>query len=178
MLKAKFIYLVLQSMPSNKDIVANFYSAFQRLDYRAMNACYVDDIVFSDPVFGLLRGDEVRYMWEMLCRNANEFSLQFSNIKELDEEYTTCEWVASYTFSKTGKRVVNRIKTYMRFRDGKIIEHSDAFRLSKWAAQALGWKGKLLGWSNFFKRKIQRNAQQSLIKFIEKKEAEKVNHHD
>ena len=134
-----------------------------------MNSCYSDDIVFNDPVFGLLRGDEARMMWEMLCKNAKDFSLTFSNIRLLDEEYANCDWVASYTFSKTGRKVVNRIRAYMKLKDGKIIEHSDAFRLSKWAAQALGFKGALLGWTGFMKRKIRQNARKSLIRFIEEK---------
>ena len=111
-------------------------------------------------------------MWEMLCRNAKEFSLTFSNIQLLDEEYATCNWVATYTFSRTGRKVINSIKAFMKLKDGKIIEHSDAFKLSKWAAQALGWKGVLLGWTGFMKRKIQKNARKNLIAFIEKKNGE------
>ena len=57
----------------------------------------------------------------------------------------------------------------LKLKDGKIIEHSDAFKLSKWAAQALGFKGELLGWTGFMKRKIQKNARMNLIKFIEAK---------
>ncbi len=156
-------------MQTNADIITKFYTAFQKLDHQTMSSCYSDDIVFSDPAFGLLRGEEAKSMWEMLCRNAKDFSLSFSNIQLLDEEYATCNWVATYTFSKTGRKVVNNIKAFMKLKDGKIIEHSDAFKLSKWAAQALGWKGVLLGWSGFMKRKIQKNARKNLIAFIEKK---------
>lgn len=156
-------------MQTNAEIITRFYSAFQQLDHQAMNSCYSDDIVFSDPAFVLLRGDEVRSMWEMLCKNAKAFSLTFSNIQLLDEEYATCNWVATYTFSKTGRKVVNHIKAFMKLKDGKIIEHSDAFKLSKWAAQALGWKGALLGWTGFMKRKIQQNARRSLALYMEKK---------
>ena len=157
-------------MQTNADIISKFYTSCQKLVYTTMISCYSDDVVFSDPAFGLLRGDEVKYMWEMLCTNAKDFSLTFSNIQLLDEEYATCNWVASYTFSKTGKKVVNRIKTFMKLKDGKIIEHSDAFRLSTWAAQALGLKGQLFGWMGWMKRKIQQNARKSLIQFIEKKQ--------
>jgi len=108
-------------------------------------------------------------MWEMLCRQAKDLKIEYSNIESLDEEYATCNWTAHYTFSKTGKKVVNRIKAHMRIKDGKIVEHSDAFRISDWASQALGWKGKLFGWLNFFKKRIQRNARESLIGFIESK---------
>jgi ketosteroid isomerase-like protein len=158
-------------MPSNEDIINRFYSAFQKLDYHTMNECYAEDVVFSDPVFMVLKGDEVRAMWEMLCKNAKDFSLTYSNIELLDEEYATCNWVATYTFSKTGRRVVNRIKAFMKFYDGKIIEHSDAFRLSTWIGQAIGWKGKLFGWTGFMKRAVQKNARKNLVKFMEKKES-------
>jgi ketosteroid isomerase-like protein len=153
-------------MSDNKQVIERFYSAFQKLDYKTMQDCCSDDIVFSDPVFLLLKGDEAKAMWEMLCRNARDFSLTYSNIVLLDEEYATCEWIATYTFSKTGNKVVNRIKAFMRLQDGKIIEHSDAFRLSTWIGQALGWKGVWFGWTGFMKRAVQRNARKSLEKFM------------
>lgn len=156
-------------MQSNEDIIKRFYSAFQKLDYQTMNDCYSQDIIFSDPVFLVLKGDEVKAMWEMLCKNAKDFSLTFSDIELLDEEYATCRWTACYTFSKTGKKVVNKIKAYMKFYDGKIIEHSDAFRLSTWIGQALGWKGVLFGWSGFMKRAVQKNARRNLNGFMQKK---------
>ena len=153
-------------MNDNKQVIEKFYTAFQNLDYQTMNSCYSDDIVFSDPVFMLLKEDDVKAMWEMLCKNAKEFSLTFSDIELLDDEYATCKWVATYTFSKTGNRVVNNIKAFMKFKDGKIIEHSDAFRLSTWIGQALGWKGVLFGWTGFMKRAVQKNARKNLEKFM------------
>ncbi|MBL7731985.1 MAG: nuclear transport factor 2 family protein [Chitinophagaceae bacterium] len=152
-------------------VITKFYTAFNRLDHATMNSCYSEDIQFSDPAFGFLQGDEVRYMWEMLCTNAKDFSLTFNDIELLDEEYATCKWTAKYTFSKTNRKVVNHIKAFMRLKDGKIIEHSDAFKISKWAAQALGWKGELFGWMGWMQRNIQKNARKSLVAFIEKKNA-------
>lgn len=157
-------------MQTNEAVITRFYTAFSRLDAATMNSCYADDIVFSDPAFGLLRGDEVRAMWEMLCANAKDFSLTFSEIQLLDEEYATCRWTATYTFSRTGRKVVNRIKAFMRLKDGRIIEHSDGFRLSQWAAQALGWKGALFGWMGWMQRKIQRNARKSLEGYMERRQ--------
>lgn len=154
-------------MNNNQAIIEKFYRSFQRLDAAAMNACYSEHIIFSDPVFGILKGDEVKAMWEMLCANAKDLSLSFSNIELLDEEYATCKWKAVYTFSKTGRKVTNDIKAYMRLKDGTIIEHSDAFRLSTWLAQAFGWKGSLFGWTGFMKRAVQKSARKSLIKFME-----------
>jgi ketosteroid isomerase-like protein len=161
-------------MQPNEALIAKFYTAFQQRDYHTMNSCYSDDIVFYDPAFELLRGDEVKYMWEMLCKNAKDFSLTFDNISARDHEYYTCNWVATYTFSKTGRKVVNHIKAHMRIADGKIIEHSDAFSLHKWSSQALGFMGKLFGWNSFFQRKIKNQARKNLLKFVEGKRVQEV----
>ncbi len=156
-------------MQTNTEVVTAFYTAFQKKDYANMNAQYAPAIIFSDPVFMVLQGDDVRDMWEMLCRNARDFELSFSDITELDHEYVTCRWTASYTFSKTGRRVVNNVKAFMKLEDGGIIEHSDAFRLSTWIGQALGWKGVLFGWTGVMKRAVQKNARKNLALFQEKK---------
>lgn len=156
---------------TNQQTIEKFYRAFQQLDYKTMQECYSDDIVFSDPVFLVLRGDEVKAMWEMLCRNARDFSLEFSDIEHIDEEYSTCRWTADYTFSKTGNRVHNKIKAFMKLKDGKIVEHSDGFRLSTWASQAFGLKGVLFGWTGFMKRAIQKNARKNLMYFMQSKNA-------
>jgi ketosteroid isomerase-like protein len=156
-------------MNTNSQLIEKFYTAFQQLDAAAMNSCYSDDIVFFDPVFGLLRGEEAKSMWEMLCKNAKQFSLTYGNIVVLDEEYSTCDWMAKYIFSATGKQVINKIKANMRFADGKIIEHSDAFSVHKWSRQAFGLTGTILGWNSFFQNKIKNKAKKSLVSFMEQK---------
>ena len=155
-------------MSGNEQIIQRFYTAFQRLDYTTMQDCYSETPIFSDPVFGILQGPEVRAMWEMLCKNAKDFSLIFSDIQWLDDEYATCNWSATYTFSKTGRKVVNNIKAHLRIQDGKITEHTDKFDIWKWSRQALGFPGALLGWSHFMKNKIHQNAVKNLEKFMAK----------
>jgi ketosteroid isomerase-like protein len=159
------------STDTSIQLITTFYKAFQQKDFVAMNQCYAEDIVFYDPAFELLRGDEVRSMWEMLCKRATDFSLGFSNIQALGDNYYTCNWVATYTFTKTGRRVVNHIKANMKIEEGKIIEHSDAFSLHKWSSQALGFAGWLLGWNSFFQRKIKNEARKNLLKFMANKAA-------
>lgn len=154
-------------MDANTMLISNFYRAFQHLDAAGMNACYSQQVVFSDPVFGFLDADEVKAMWQMLCKNAKDFKLEYGNIQAIDEEYYTCEWTATYTFSKTGRPVVNKVKAFMRLQDEKIIEHSDGFSLHKWAAQALGFSGWLIGWNRWFQQKIKNNARRQLLHYMD-----------
>lgn len=153
-------------MHPNEQLIQRFYTAFQQLDHKTMQDCYNDDPIFNDNVFGLLEGEQVFAMWEMLCKNARDFSLEFSNIKMLDEEYATCNWTARYKFSKTGRKVVNKIRAHMRIQEGRISEHTDEFDMWKWSRQALGLPGLLLGWSGFMKNRVRLNARKNLERFM------------
>ena len=154
-------------MNNNEELIQTFYDAFARLDYATMQNCYAADPIFNDPVFGVLQGSEAGCMWEMLCKNAIDFSLQAGKI-EVDGEYGTCDWTATYTFSKSGRRVVNKVKAHMRIENGKITEHTDEFDIYKWSRQALGLPGVLLGWSGYLKNKIRYDAKKKLQLFMDK----------
>jgi len=153
-------------MNNDERLIERFFTAFQKLDANEMNACYSNDIAFYDPMFELLRGDDAKAMWEMLCKNAKNFSLQFDSIKNLDDGYYTCNWTATYTFSKTGRKVVNMCKAHMKIENGFITEHSDGWSLHKWSTQAIGITGQFLGWAGFFRRKLKNNARRNLLNYI------------
>ncbi len=59
-------------------VIELFYEAFQQLDVEKMVTCYHDDITFSDPAFGILRGDEACNMWRMLCRSQKNKNFDLS----------------------------------------------------------------------------------------------------
>jgi ketosteroid isomerase-like protein len=157
-------------MNGNEALIQRFYTAFQQRDYATMQQCYSADAIFNDPVFGILQGPDVAAMWEMLCKNAKDFSLRFSDIQLLDEEYAVCRWTAVYTFSKTGRRVTNHIKAHLRIQEGFITEHTDQFDFWKWSRQALGISGLLLGWTGYLQNKVKANAHKNLRKFTAQEE--------
>ena len=66
---------------------------------------------------------------------------------EADATSGRAHWDATYTYSATGRRVVNKIDATFAFRDGRITRHHDRFDLHRWARQALGLDGSLLGWA-------------------------------
>ncbi|MBN8836916.1 MAG: nuclear transport factor 2 family protein [Sphingobacteriia bacterium] len=151
---------------NNKELIEKFYTAFQKLDYTAMQSCYAANVVFNDPVFGILQNGEPQAMWEMLCKRATDFSLTFSNIELLDEEYATCNWTATYLFGPRKRKVINNIKAHFRIQNGLITEHTDQFNLYNWSKQALGLSGVLFGWASFFQTRIKRKALGGLWKFM------------
>jgi len=152
-------------MNQNEQLIKKFYDCFGKRDWKGMLDCYHEEIFFFDPVFQNLEGAEVRAMWEMLLRNATDLQVTAADIVAADD-YGSCRWGATYTFSATGRRVVNKCKGSFTFSGGKIIEHQDEFSFWNWSRQALGLPGMLLGWSSFIQKKVRRQARQSLDRFI------------
>ncbi|GGI57306.1 nuclear transport factor 2 family protein [Winogradskyella haliclonae] len=147
-------------------LVTSFYTAFANLDAEAMANCYHKDIVFEDPAFGVLHGEHAKNMWRMLCasQKGKDFIVTFSNI-EINENIASAKWEAKYNFSKTRKRVHNKISAQFQFKDGLIIKHVDTFNLHRWASQAFGFKGKLIGGTSFFKKKLQKQTHTLLSQY-------------
>ncbi|MDX1941299.1 MAG: nuclear transport factor 2 family protein [Saprospiraceae bacterium] len=154
-------------MNHNEQLIHNFYQAFQNKDYETMQSCYADDATFSDPVFQNLSSTQVRAMWEMLIKKGKDLQLEYHNV-QANETNGSAEWIATYTFSATGKKVINHIKANFIFENGKIIKHSDRFDLYKWIRQAFGLPGLLLGWTSLLKKKVQETAMKSLTNFMNK----------
>lgn len=154
-------------MHPNEQLIRNFYTAFQRKDFLTMQQCYNADATFSDPVFENLKCTEVKAMWEMFCVKSTDLAIEFSDVYA-DEKLGSANWKATYTFSLTGKKVVNHISSKFIFKNGKIISHTDTFNFYNWAKQALGMKGILMGWTPFLKNKVQSNAMKSLKRFMQK----------
>jgi ketosteroid isomerase-like protein len=148
------------------EVIARFYAAFGKRDAEAMAACYADDVVFSDPVFPHLQGEEARDMWRMLCARGKDLVVEASAITD-----TSAHWDATYTFAQTGRKVVNRIDARFVVHDGRIARHSDSFDFYKWTRMALGFPGLVLGWTPLLQGKVRGQAALGLRKFREKKPA-------
>ncbi|QXG33912.1 nuclear transport factor 2 family protein [Pseudomonas viridiflava] len=155
---------------ANSALITRFYEAFAQLDAEAMSACYTEDVLFSDPVFGELRGSQAGDMWRMLTSRAKDFSVVFDQVRA-DDRSGSAHWVATYLFSQTGRTVVNDIQARFVFRDGLICEHHDHFDLWRWSRQALGAKGLLLGWTPMVQNAIRGQAQKGLETFTESRRA-------
>lgn len=155
---------------ANSALITRFYEAFAQLDAEAMSACYTDDVLFSDPAFGELRGAQVGDMWRMLTSRAKDFSVVFDQVRA-DDQTGSAHWVATYLFSQTGRTVVNDIQARVVFRDGKICEHRDDFDVWRWSRQALGLKGLLLGWTPLVRNAVRAQALKGLKTFSENRRA-------
>jgi ketosteroid isomerase-like protein len=146
----------------SRETIERFYSAFDAGDGDAMAACYAPDARFSDPAFGELRGDQVGAMWRMLTGRAQDLRVE---LREHDD--TSARWVARYTFGRTGRKVTNDVRATFVFRDGLIAEHDDRFSFHRWARQALGPAGLLLGWTPVLRSKVRAQARADLERFMD-----------
>ena len=148
---------------TNNLLIEKFYSSFAAGDAGGMVSCYTDDIVFKDPAFGELKGGDAKNMWRMLLKTPG-IKITTHNITA-DDTTGSADWVAEYTFSLTGKVVINKVHADFIFSNGKIVKHTDYFSFWRWAGQAFGLKGLLLGWTPLMRNKVREQALARLRKF-------------
>lgn len=147
------------------DLATTFYDAFSRCDGDTMASLYAPTATFEDPAFGQLTGVEAGAMWRMLTGQAKDLKVTYT-ILSSDDETVRVNWIATYTFSQTGRKVVNDIQATIRCLDGQIVDHRDVFDFHTWSRQALGTPGLLLGWTGFLKNKVRAQARKGLDRFM------------
>jgi ketosteroid isomerase-like protein len=152
---------------TNRELIHEFYTAFARHDPQAMAACYHHEAEFSDPAFGTLNAVEVRAMWKMLIeRSGGKLEITFRDV-EANDSSGSAIWEARYIFRQTGRPVLNIIRARFEFMEGKIRRHFDKFDLWRWSRQALGLPGLMIGYTDFFRSRLQKQTRKLLATYME-----------
>jgi len=147
------------------------YAAFERRDGEAMQALYAPQATFDDPVFSLHGAHEIGGMWRMLCRSArkrsrDEWSLKASDL-HVEGDRGRAHWEVTYLYGTADRLVLNVVDSEFEFTpDGHILRHVDHFDFRAWAAQALGWPGRLFGGLTPMQRFVRRQAADKLARFL------------
>ncbi|HEX9823695.1 MAG TPA: nuclear transport factor 2 family protein [Actinomycetota bacterium] len=136
-------------MPAPAETLRLLYEGFAARDGEAMAACYAPDATFEDPVFRLT-GSDVGDMWRMLTERGKDLRVAYTVVDDAN-----VEWTADYTFE--GSPVHNEIRSEFELDDdGRIAKQVDTFSFPRWAAQALGLKGKLFGRFRFLQTAVRK----------------------
>ena len=81
----------------------------------------------------------------------------------------SAHWEPTYLFSATGRVVHNITDAEFEFDDaGLITRHTDRFDFWRWARQALGAPGLLLGWTPLLRARVRTQAAANLKRFMAK----------
>ena len=131
-------------MADNAKLIRELYDALDRHDGETMAKLYAPDGRFHDPAFGELTGAEAGDMWRMLTGRSEDLRVELAE-HEADGDTGTAHWIATYTFTHRAGPSSTTSTPRFRFRDGLIVEHDDSFSFWRWARQALGPAGLVLG---------------------------------
>jgi ketosteroid isomerase-like protein len=145
------------------ELIQRFYGAFDKHDGDTMASCYAPDAHFWDPVFQDLTGTEAGQMWRMLTGRAEDLTVELAEHSS-DGDTGRARWIAHYTFTQTGRPVVNDIRATFKFENGLITDHRDEFDFTKWARQAIGLPGLLPP----VRSTVRKKARAGLDEFIAK----------
>ena len=150
---------------ANDELIERFYAAFAAHDGAAMAACYAPDAHFSDPVFVDLYGREPGAMWTMLTARADDLDGRLLE-HSADGDRRNGPLGRRLHVHPDGPEGAQRRAGGVPVRDGLIADHVDAFDFWRWARQALGPSGLLLGWTPMVRNKVRAQARPGLDKFL------------
>ena len=150
---------------SNQALLEGFYAAFANKDGATMAAAYAPGATFSDPVFVGLKDGEPGAMWQMLTSRSKDLVCELVSCSA-DDSTGSAHWIARYTFAQTGRFVVNDVTSTFTFADGLIATQQDVFDFHRWAGQALGLSGKLLGGTPIIRNAVRGKARAGLDAFL------------
>ncbi|MFI7614651.1 nuclear transport factor 2 family protein [Nonomuraea terrae] len=144
-------------------LISAFFDALGRADLAAMERCYHPEVSFGDPIFQEVEGrDRVMRMWRIQLGVRNGLTSSYRDVRA-DDFSGTAHWTARYTFSSTGREVVNEIDALFRFEDDLIVRHHNEFDFKRWSKMALGRPhGLVLGWTPMWRRTIRERAARQL----------------
>jgi hypothetical protein len=126
----------------NRATIERLYTAMALHDAEAMAACYAPGATFTDPVFVDLRDGEPQDMWRMLVGRAGDMTVDLLE-HDASGGKGSARWVARYTFSQTGRKVVNDVRSQFTFDDaGLIADQQDDFAFWRWARWACSPAGR------------------------------------
>ncbi|MEO3791443.1 nuclear transport factor 2 family protein [Nonomuraea sp. B10E15] len=147
-------------------LISAFYDALGRADFASMESCYHPEVSFGDPIFQEVEGRErVMRMWRLQLGVRDGLKSAYRDVTA-DDHSGAAHWTARYTFSRTGREVVNEIDALFRFEDGLIVRHHDEFDFRRWSKMALGRPhGLLFGWTPMWRKSIRDRAVQQLDEF-------------
>lgn len=104
-------------------------------------------------------------MWRLLTSRSKDLSLDLVSCTA-DDATGQAHWIARYTFAQTGRPVVNDVRSSFTFTDGLIATQTDVFDFHRWAGQALGLSGKLLGGTPIIRNAVRAKARAGLAAFM------------
>ena len=65
----------------------------------------IDDIIFCDPAFGELKGDDAKAMWKC-CRNAADLRIEFSEVTHIFKKGTVHSGSMKILMQNVGRKFI------------------------------------------------------------------------
>lgn len=154
-----------------------FFTALAERDSQGMLNCYAHGVRFEDPVFNLNGESEIMGMWALLFghvglarerKNKSQrdrptvWAVEFHTVKTLNN-HGSVRWEATFRYAPTGRVVHNGVYSQFRFdEDGLILSQRDNFDFWRWARQAYGIVGMMIGWTPMMWDHAREQAEVSL----------------
>lgn len=115
-----------------EQVARAFYDAFCAGDVATLERLYAPDVRFQDEIFSFQDRAGTMGMWRILL--ASEGARFRYELLSTQGETAKVRWLADYELF--GRPIHNVIEATLTIREGRVVDHKDAFSWERWSRQA------------------------------------------
>ena len=157
---------------SNKDIVNDFLTHYQKHEFEAMHDCLDENVKFSDFAFDI-KGKEVKAMWHWFCmgyppRPQPVEAPKFEIVRS-EGDIVLAKYRVRYPYGEKQRPVDYFINARFKLQNGKIVGQEDTFsNISQFefAKMAFGFPLQLLALTPLLRPIVKKKAAEKLSQFM------------
>jgi len=146
---AAFFGLALLALPAGRasareapvSVAKSFYDAYCKGDMATLEKLYDPKVKWSDTITSFGDREGTMGMWRALAASHASYSYR---IVSAQGDKVVVNWLADYQL--LGNPVHNDVMATLVIKDGRIVQHTDAYSWDRWAAQVFPRLGALSSW--------------------------------
>lgn len=146
-------------------VLLDYSNSFEKRNIKAMTACYTSDVIYFDPLFGYLDGEQVTAMWQLRLSDLDQFAIALEKIADEGDGYYKMKYSISYR-KKDNRPVSMNVQVFFKLDQNRIVEQSEAFSVHALLKQERGMIGHLMGWNRMMQQARKNKARKELLKYL------------
>jgi hypothetical protein len=146
-------------------VLHRYQQAFSQGSIESIKRCYASDVIYFDPLYGYLHGDQVGYMWASKFAEFATYTISTGELADQGDGYYNMKYDIAYT-SRSQMSIKMAVQCFFKIDDERIVEQSEAFSVHELLRQERGLIGHLMGWNRMMQQSRKNKARRMLLNFM------------
>jgi hypothetical protein len=104
-------------------VLSRYQHAFSEGSVESIKRCYAADVIYFDPLYGYLHGDQVGYMWASKFDEFATFTISTGEVADQGDGYYKMKYDIAYT-SRSQMSIKMAVQCFFKIDDERMMQQS------------------------------------------------------